>query len=427
MNHPIMPGKTTRFRFFMDLATEKRTLKRAIRVALLVGVILNLINQPGIFVSFSFHEASIAKILLTFIVPFGVSLYSSILSGSKVKPGRVSRLDAILKCKRCNKTNFHVHLGEPVGECPECKKKTRWSPAQIFLFARTDQELLKSLALFARYNPQPLFRIDRDGVILGANPESEKLLDQESLAGQKVQASIPEDEQVNLHELAHKGYKKEFVVSLSGHDYNFVLQGVPVLNSIHVYGNNITEIIRAEKKIKKQAEEIQSSIHYAWRIQRAMLPETNLVHRIFPGHFIFYRPRNIVSGDFYWVNRVYNYRIAVVADCTGHGVPGAFMSMMGISLLNEIILREKIVEPDKILNKLRSRLLLSLKTSNNKTQVSDGMDISLVIIDDEKKTLTFAGAYNPLYIFRNQELIELKGDRMPIGKFVNDDTPFSQK
>jgi PAS domain-containing protein len=252
-----MPGKTTRFRFFMDLATEKRTLKRAIRVALLVGVILNLINQPGIFVSFSFHEASIAKIFLTFIVPFGVSLYSSILSGSKVKPGRVSRLDAILKCKRCKKTNFHVHLGEPVGECPECREKTRWSPAQIFSFARTDQELLKSLALFARYNPQPLFRINREGVILGANPESEKLLNQQNLAGQKIQAFIPEVEQVNLSELAQNGYKKEFVVLLSGHDYNFVLQGVPVLNSIHVYGNNITEIIRAEKKIKQQAEEIQ--------------------------------------------------------------------------------------------------------------------------------------------------------------------------
>lgn len=420
-----MPGKT-RLMLFMELATERETLKRAISVALLVGIILNLINQPEIFFSFSFHEINIIQIFLTFIVPFAVSTYSSVLSNYTVKPGKVSKLDAILKCKSCKKTDFHVHIGQPIEECPECKEKTRWNPTQIFSSVQTDQELLKSLALFARYNPQPLFRIDEEGGILSANPESENILEQENLVGQKIKAFFPEIEQTNLHELAQKGNRKELIVSLSDNYYNLVLQGVPVLNSIHVYGSDVTEIILAERKIKKQAEEIRSSIHYAWRIQRAMLPENKLVKRIFPEHFIFYQPRDIVSGDFYWVDQVDKYRIAVVADCTGHGVPGAFMSMMGISLLNEIILRENTLEPDRILNKLRERLVLSLKTSN-KAEVTDGMDISLIVIDDETSSLTFAGAYNSLYIFRDQELIEIKADHMPVGKFIVDETPFSKK
>jgi serine phosphatase RsbU (regulator of sigma subunit) len=183
----------------------------------------------------------------------------------------------------------------------------------------------------------------------------------------------------------------------------------------------------AEKKIKLQANEIQESIQYAWRIQQAMLPGDETISKIFPRHFIFYKPRNTVSGDFYWVNKIGSLHIIAVADCTGHGVPGAFMSMMGISLLNEIVLREKITSPAIILNTLRERLKLSLKSEGNKSNVADGMDISLAIIDNNTKILQFAGAYNPLFILRKGELLILEADRMPVGEYINDTVSFTEK
>lgn len=116
-----------------------------------------------------------------------------------------------------------------------------------------------------------------------------------------------------------------------------------------------------------------------------------------------------------------------MADSTGHGVPGALMSMIGISLLNEIILREKIHEPEMILNCLRQRIIQSFSSGTESSDISDGMDIAIAVIDTEKKNLHFAGAYNPLYIHRNNELIILEADRMPVRKHVKDNIPFTLK
>jgi len=157
-----------------------------------------------------------------------------------------------------------------------------------------------------------------------------------------------------------------------------------------------------------------------------MLPANEILNRLFPNNF-FYRPRNTVSGDFYWANQIGKHKIIAVADCTGHGVPGAFMSMMGIFLLNEIILREKINHPADILNKLKERLIDALTNMGIDSNVSDGMDISLISIDTESNILQFSGAYNPLYIVRDSELLLLEADRMPIGQFINDTVPFTEK
>jgi serine phosphatase RsbU (regulator of sigma subunit) len=135
----------------------------------------------------------------------------------------------------------------------------------------------------------------------------------------------------------------------------------------------------------------------------------------------------VVSGDFYWVGRVNHLRILAVADSTGHGVPGGFMSMLGSTLLNEIILREKTVEPHHILNHLRSRLLQSLKTGQNEASVQDGMDIALVVVDDKHKKLSYAGAFNPLIIIRGHELTLIKADDMPIGRHYNENQLFTKK
>jgi serine phosphatase RsbU (regulator of sigma subunit) len=415
------------FKYYLQLAFERKTFTRAVRVALLVGIILNLINTPQLFFDFSGSEINVSRVLLTFLVPFFVSTYSSVLSNSNLKPGTVSHIDALLQCKSCRKTDFHVHIGQEIEECPQCKKKTRWSLRRIFSKVNSNNESLKSLALFARHNPQPLFRIDADSIIIGANPASEQLFQTNRLIGNRLSDLVPELAEIDFAKFIQKQEVKEKMLQIGETYYNFVLKGVPVLESVHVYGNNITEIILAEQKIKRQAQEIQESIQYARRIQQAMLPGKDVVSGLFPEHFIFYRPRNTVSGDFYWLNRVNNCKVVAVADCTGHGVPGAFMSMMGISLLNEIVLRENVTSPAAILNTLRERLILALQASGQNTNVADGMDISVVVMNDKENSLKFSGAYNPLYIFREGELIIQEADRMPVGEHVNDKVPFTEK
>jgi len=415
------------FAYYRSLSFEKNTFTRAIRVAILVGIILILINNPEIFISFSFQNLKIGRVLLTFLVPYCVSTYSSVLSNSSLKPGNVSPIDALLKCKSCRKTNFQVHIGQSIEECTQCKGKTRWSPKQIFSWGSPNSDVLKSLALFARHNPQPLFRIDATGIILGANPASEVLFAKENLNGENLNDLVPEINALDLKKIIEHQEIKELIISINQKFYNIILKGVPVLNSLHVYGNDISQIVMAEAKIKSQAKEINESIQYAWFIQKAMLPDVAFVSQIFPHHFVFYLPKNTVSGDFYWVNQVGNIKIVAVADCTGHGVPGAFMSMLGISLLNEIILRERSTEPDKILNILRDRLRLSLSSRSADEGIGDGMDISVAVIHEEKNSIHFAGAFNPLYLLRQGELIILEADRMPVGKYLNDHFPFTQK
>lgn len=412
--------------YYLQLAFERKTLVRAIRVAIIVGIVLNLINNPSLFYSFTETQPSLGRVMLTFLVPFVVSTYSSVLSNNSLKPGSVSHLDAMLKCKSCNKTNFHIHIGEEVEECPSCKRKTRWSPKKIFSFSHNDNDLLKSLALFARYNPQPLFRIDLNGIILGANPAAENLFKMTEITGLSIIELLPEISQIGFKHLAHTDGAQELMIHKDGKFYNLLMRGVPVLHSIQVYGSDITDIIKAEQKIKQQANAIKESIQYAWRIQKAMLTDDESVLRIIPEHFILYRPRNIVSGDFYWMVQVDHFKILAVSDCTGHGVPGAFMSMMGISLLNEIVLRENICNPATILNKLRERLIFALKAQSSNSDITDGMDISIVAIND-KGSLLFAGANNPLYLVRNGDLLIFEADPMPVGKDDTDKRPFTSK
>ncbi len=179
---------------------------------------------------------------------------------------------------------------------------------------------------------------------------------------------------------------------------------------------------RQRDEIAKQQEEIMDSIYYAKRIQAAILPPKKALKNILPDYFILYLPRDIVSGDFYWIKKKDNEIYVVAADCTGHGVPGAFMSMLGSTLLDEVILRssEKL-QAGEILDKLREGIVNALHQTGKVQEAKDGMDMSLYIIKPDEKEIEFAGAFNPLYIIRGEELIELKADRMPIGIFDKDD------
>ena len=180
------------------------------------------------------------------------------------------------------------------------------------------------------------------------------------------------------------------------------------------------QIENQKNEILSQKNDITSSITYASKIQNAVLPDKKLFNEAFEDYFIFYRPRDIVSGDFYWIAHKGKKTIFTVADCTGHGVPGAFMSMLGNSFLNEII-RTNSFSPssDEVLNQLRDKISEALAQSGEQSSTHDGMDIALCIYDRTKREIQFSGAYNSLYLVRDGKLITVKGDMMPIGYYPN--------
>jgi len=170
--------------------------------------------------------------------------------------------------------------------------------------------------------------------------------------------------------------------------------------------------------ISKKNKDITSSIRYAKIIQEALLTERTHLRQLLPESFILFHPRDIVSGDFYWYREINNKIIVVAADCTGHGVPGAFMSMLGHNLLDQIIYRG-ITEPSLMLGQLNLEIIKALHQSESGT-AQDGMDIAMFQIDKTQKKLLFAGAKNPLVYIQNGELFVINGDKEPIGSILHD-------
>lgn len=177
-------------------------------------------------------------------------------------------------------------------------------------------------------------------------------------------------------------------------------------------------------------EQITDSIRYAQTIQEAILPFTERIEEAFPNYFIIYKPKDIVSGDFYWMEEVEGKRMLAVVDCTGHGVPGAFMSIIGFSILNDEVLKKHLTSPATIMQQLHLTIKRALKQEEQANQ--DGMDLVFCVMEDlpeGKVKLTYAGAKRPLYYFRPQsnELVELKGDRRSIGGFQGKELPFTDQ
>jgi ligand-binding sensor domain-containing protein/serine phosphatase RsbU (regulator of sigma subunit) len=183
------------------------------------------------------------------------------------------------------------------------------------------------------------------------------------------------------------------------------------------------EIEAQRDEIFGKNKEITDSIQYAKHIQHAVLPGKTKLEGALPEHFILFRPRDIVSGDFYWVEHKNDRIVLCAADCTGHGVPGAFMSLLGLTFLNEIVNKDEILKASEILNNLRNSIINSM--SHKDMQARDGMDVALIVIDKQLNILEFAGAYNPLVIIRGQEIIEYKGDKMPVGKHEGEERAFT--
>lgn len=175
------------------------------------------------------------------------------------------------------------------------------------------------------------------------------------------------------------------------------------------------EIEEQKEELQHKNKEITDSINYAQRIQGSVLPSEKLAKTLFPESFIYFKPKDIVSGDFYWIAQNNNFIYYAVADCTGHGVPGAMMSMLGNSLLNQIVLNSKIDSPNIILKELHFHVVKTLNENMQQRASKDGMDIALMRIDLKNKKVVYAGAGRPLYVIKNNRLETYKADKYSIG------------
>ena len=206
------------------------------------------------------------------------------------------------------------------------------------------------------------------------------------------------------------------------------------------------EIEQQRDIVIKQNVHITDSIRYAQKIQQAVLPSKEMLKQALPDHFVLFKPLDVVSGDFYWMKQINNFTIIAATDCTGHGVPGAFMSMLGMGFLNEIVTANSFNNAGEILNQLRIKIKTALRQKGKIHEQKDGMDMALCVIDRENLKLKFAGAYNSLYLVREKNkiidienyenyktieqnektLIDIKADRQPVSVYVRE-KPFTNK
>lgn len=188
-------------------------------------------------------------------------------------------------------------------------------------------------------------------------------------------------------------------------------------------------LLEQNRLINSANRKIMSGIRYARHIQDVAMPSTDLLNSIFGDCMVIFRPRDVVSGDFYWATQIGRYKALAVADCTGHGVPGALLSILGISMLNDLVASSNMhapeVSPARLLNSLRTKMRESLRQNVDDYTNQDGMDIALCIYDTQAQCLQYAGAFRPLLLVRRGELIQYEADRMPIGAHMNVDKPFT--
>lgn len=188
------------------------------------------------------------------------------------------------------------------------------------------------------------------------------------------------------------------------------------MNAALDIARDLREKIEAQRdEIIRQQKALTDSIRYAGNLQKALYPKPELVKNLLPNSFLLFKPRDYVSGDFYWISKHEKKIVIAAGDCTGHGVPGAFMSILGITYLDQITIKENLPSPNRILNILREMVMKAMHQTGEDLEQRDGMDLALYVIDYEKGMLEYAGANNPLYIVRNKKIIEIKADRMPIG------------
>ncbi|MFQ3579959.1 MAG: SpoIIE family protein phosphatase, partial [Bacteroidales bacterium] len=209
--------------------------------------------------------------------------------------------------------------------------------------------------------------------------------------------------------------------TVSGDKRIMSIAAIPELNeekeleTILVVAHDITEQKIIENEVKEKNRAITESINYAQRIQTAILPDTNIIRQKFPKSFIFYKPRDVVSGDFPWFFERGDITYIAAVDCTGHGVPGALLSFIGYFLLNNIVDHDTEYTAGQICDKLHYSVRATLRQDREDANARDGMDIAFLKINMKKMDLQYAGAHRPLFHLRGKEFFEYDGDRKAIG------------
>jgi serine phosphatase RsbU (regulator of sigma subunit) len=268
----------------------------------------------------------------------------------------------------------------------------------------------------------------------------DKATAQKSLLRQKYE----EDLKINEARFKLEEQLKEEKNSADKHKQQLILTGVSIILLIVIIfsffifkalkenqkKNKIIleQNVKVEKQkqlIEEKHKDITDSINYAQKIQTALIISEKTLSAKVENVFVMFKPRDVVSGDFYWYTEKNGYKLLAVADCTGHGVPGAFMSMIGITLLNQIVREKGITSPSKILNELRDGIISSLNQTKEEASERDGMDVSLIAWN--KQELIYAGANNPCVVFSNKEIIELKPDKQPVGLYEKQESFNEQK
>ncbi len=173
--------------------------------------------------------------------------------------------------------------------------------------------------------------------------------------------------------------------------------------------------VQLSEQLQEVNDQLISAQQHASVIQKAILGIENQILEYFDDAFLFYEPKDIVSGDFYWFSEQNGYKIIIAGDCTGHGVPAAFMTIMGYNILNEIVNQNKIFAPDEILYALDKKIIETFHKKGTEKELNDGMDISILVLNEEQKTVSFASAKNPLVLIHNGEMHIIKGSRFPVG------------
>lgn len=208
----------------------------------------------------------------------------------------------------------------------------------------------------------------------------------------------------------------------------FIFRGLRQKQKINLALEEKNKIIEEQKQtvehqkhiVEEQNKDITDSIRYAERIQQAILPPDKIWNELLPQSFVFYQPKDILSGDFYWIEQKGDLVFVAAADCTGHGVPGALISIVNYNLLNKAVLEKDLNDPADILNYVNHQLTVSLHQTYQESSIRDGMDISLCVINTKTLAMNFAGANNPIYVISNGELTQYNADKFPVGAFIDE-------
>lgn len=281
---------------------------------------------------------------------------------------------------------------------------------------------LRRLASFPEQNPSPIIELDLMGNITYCNPAC--LHNFPEFTSQRFEHPVMMPLKSHYEDLK-TGKTESYSVELKIGNRYFTQRGrfLPDHGVIRIFNLDITQQKESEELIREKNKDITDSINYAKKIQQAILPSEELLLKKYPDAFVLYQPKDIISGDFYWYMPVADHLLFVCADCTGHGVPGALMSMIGSNIISHIVNEKETMSPHDVLTELDKRVRKTLK-QDEEPDSRDGMDIAFCSLHHEKRLLHYAGANRPLAIFRKGELIEYAPSKFPIGGQLSTEKKF---